>query len=208
MSSSHGDLLAHAPTYLPTYLPTNQIYNSLVVDSNLRSRFAEKARSSIVTLEHERVMNMMLENYDNVIHEQAERSKRRRQQQGGNERKEGADFYITFVYYFFKFLLFLGIPIMKTYVAIVSSLCQVIRCSFNLTSAIGCCCCCSSSSSSSSSNHNNQSDGCCRRSFMCWPTAAAGASSRERMRVLAFLLYVLAVVIMYNTYSSITLTTA
>ena len=43
----------------------------LILDPALRQRFADKARSSIVTMEHDRVMDMMVNNYDNVIKDHA-----------------------------------------------------------------------------------------------------------------------------------------
>eukprot|EP00952_Eustigmatos_sp_NYUAD-ZCMA_P004506 19848-Eustigmatos_ZCMA.PRE.1 len=54
-------------------------------------------------------MDMMVNNYDAVIREH---------QRSPPRDSDSGDVYITFVYYFFSFLLFLGTPILKSYVAV------------------------------------------------------------------------------------------
>ena len=160
----------------------------LVTDVALRQKCAEKARASISTLEHDRVMDMMVSNYEGVM---------KTYHQGEGRRSGGGgmsvnDMYISFVYHFFAFLLFIGTPIMKTYVAVVHFVCRLLTCSFpfphQALRVVGRTLCCFGSSSSNGGGGGNGANG--------------NGGFRERMRFLACCVYLTAILIIYHTYAA------
>ena len=88
----------------------------LLLDGGLRQRLASKARPSILTLEHGRVMDMMEANYDHVIKEH------HAQGLGDPSQRKTGDRYMTFVYHFFGVILLLLTPTLKAYVAVLKAL--------------------------------------------------------------------------------------
>lgn len=144
----------------------------LVCDAGLRKRFADKARSSILSLEHGRVMDMMVSNYENVVRDY------QRGMGHGSRRNEN---YITFVYYFFSFLLFLATPILKGYVFVIGAFSAVMgvlrRCQAGECHEHGLC--------------SGATSTCMAMTF------------REKMRVLACFIYLFAVIIIYQSLRSV-----
>ncbi len=88
----------------------------LLLDGELRQRLASKARPSILTLEHSRVMDMMEANYDHVIKEHHS------QGLGDPNQRKTRDRYLTFIYHFFRVILLIFTPTLKAYVAVLKAL--------------------------------------------------------------------------------------
>ena len=82
----------------------------VVADAGLRGRLAARARPSITGLEHARVMDMMLGNYDGVIRSHNE------QGLGDPKQRRVGDRYLSFVYSFFSLVLVVLTPALKAYV--------------------------------------------------------------------------------------------
>lgn len=162
----------HLSTDLPTY--------RLVLDGPLRTRLAAKARPSILTLEHTRVMDMMVSNYETVIQNHNSSSNGSSTTgQGGTGRRRTEDLYITFVYYFFSMILFVLTPTLKAYVAVVKFLHQVSTCSFTCNPTIATC------------------------SINAFSTGVQGLCTsltyKEKLRVLVGCVYVLATLVICRT---------
>ena len=162
----------------------------LVVDAALRQQFADKARSSISTLEHDRVMDMMVANYEGVM--------KAYHQPGGDGSKTGNDVYLACAYYTFQFLLFIGTPLMKSYVAIAHVVLRLWACSFafpheRLRTAVRTVCCLGRA----------PNDG----TLPGGGAGAAGASTavtfRNRMKTMAVCVWLSAILIIYHTYATI-----
>lgn len=148
----------------------------LVCDAGLRQRFADKARSSILSLEHDRVMDMMVSNYEAVIKDY--------HRPGGAlspTQSSRNDKYITFVYYFFSFLLFLATPLLKAYVCLINGVSAVLGWARRCQS------------------------GDCNLEVLSSGAHAACISMtfREKMRVLAGFIYLFAIIIIYQSLRSV-----
>jgi hypothetical protein len=149
------------------------------MDAALRKRFADKARSSIMSLEHDRVMDMMVSNYEGVIKDYA---------RAPPPQADRNDLYITFIYHFFSFLLFLATPVLKAYVGVLgltSRLCSAElweACVRGVASGAVC-----NMVGLGSSVHS-----------LC-----ATMTFREKMRVLACCVYLFAIIIIFQTLASV-----
>jgi hypothetical protein len=165
----------------------------VVVDKGLRERLAAKARGSIIGLEHDRVMDMMVANYKGVMQAY--------HQVGGDgcaSRSSGwGDAWITVIFYFFSFLLWLGTPLMKGYVAVASGMGACGRWEFwgglpdrMLTGFARCfsCLVCRQQQQLPMGVGGGREGG--------------GGTFRERMKMLAVCVWLSAVVIVYHTYAS------
>ncbi|KAM3577197.1 hypothetical protein VYU27_000880 [Nannochloropsis oceanica] len=169
----------------------------LVVDKGLRERFAAKARGSIKELEHDRVMDMMVTNYEGVMHAY--------HQVGGDgcaSRSNGwGDVWIAMIFHFFSFLLWLGTPLMKGYVAVASGVGACWRRPFwgglpdRMLMGFARCFSC-----------------LIRRQQLQLPRVGGGRGGgereggrpvfRERVKMLAICVWLSAIVIVYHTYTS------
>lgn len=169
----------------------HSLTRELVVNGPLRARFAEKARGSIVSLEHDRVMDMMVANYEGVV-----QAYHRPGGEGCNSRRGGwGDVYIMLVYHFFSFLMMLGTPLMKAYVAIARILCGIISCSGADWFA----------RKMRSAAHLVCSAGWERRGLPLshgpmLGREGNGMTSRERMNILVVCVWLSVLVVLYHTY--------
>jgi len=169
----------------------HSLTRELVVNGPLRARFAEKARGSIVSLEHDRVMDMMVANYEGVV-----QAYHRPGGEGCNSRRGGwGDVYIMLVYHFFSFLMMLGTPLMKAYVAIARILCGIISCSGADWFA----------RKMRSAAHVVCSAGWERRGLPLshgpmLGREGNGMTSRERMKILVVCVWLSVLVVLYHTY--------
>ena len=92
-----------------------ELTKRLVLDGTLRQKLAGKARPSILTLEHGRVMDMMVANYEHVIKEH------HAQGLGDPSQRKTGDRYMVVVYYFFSMVVLLITPTLKAYVAVLKA---------------------------------------------------------------------------------------
>jgi hypothetical protein len=180
-----------------------QLTKQLVADAGLRRRFAGEARSSISTLEHDRVMDQMIRNYEAVVQDYDQRRRGSGGSGGGSSGGWGGkDLYLTVVLSVFSFLMFIGTPLMKAYVAVVGAACRLRTCRRPPLCGPGpealrafarfCACGCGGGGPNAGAAANGAGGGGGMRS-----------SFRERIRLVAVVVYIAAMVVIWASWGSL-----